>query len=171
MKRWKTGFAATLLLVGAAHLAGGLPGVHEGRPGTAQGQDRQDRGEPLAAVSGGSRPAGEEAQPRRMLREGTSIDNQMGRFLGDAESAVFQTRDGLELTALPNLNLQRVLRVLKTLEDPDGVWWNVSGTVTEFGDRNFLLIRRAVYKAAAAPPPPEAVEPAGESDRGPEPRS
>ena len=37
--------------------------------------------------------------------------------------------------------------MLKTIEDPASVKWSVSGVVTEFSGRNFLLIHRAVYKA------------------------
>jgi hypothetical protein len=101
------------------------------------------------------------ASDRRRFREGTQIDNVLGRFKQNGETASFLTNDGLELGGLPNLNLQRVLRTLKTVDEPESVWWSISGTVTEFDDRNYVLISRAVYKAAAPPPIPEQISAGG----------
>jgi hypothetical protein len=44
------------------------------------------------------------------------------------------------------------------VEEPDSIAWSVSGTVTEYGGRNYLLITRAVYKSATLPPAPDLVE-------------
>lgn len=120
---------------------------------------------PLAGSATGAVQASESdsSDPKRMLREGTEIDSQMGRFQHAGDSAVFVTRDGLELVGLPNLNLQRVLRTLKSVDAPESLWWSVSGEVTEFGDRNYLLISRAVFKAAAAPPPPQQLPAVGDA--------
>jgi len=87
------------------------------------------------------------------LREGTVISDHLGYFLQNGEGAKFVTVDGLELGGLPNLNLERVVRMLKSTEDPKSVRWSVSGTVTEFSGRNYLLIRRAVYKSSSPPAP------------------
>jgi hypothetical protein len=62
-----------------------------------------------------------------------------------------------EIGGLPNLNLERVSRVLQTVEEPESVSWSVSGRVTEYSGRNFLLISRAVFRSAAPPPAPETV--------------
>lgn len=86
------------------------------------------------------------------LREGTRIENRLGRFEQKSQSATFRTEDGLEFGSLPNLNLQRILETLKTADRPETMWWSVSGTVTEFAGKNHLLISRAVYKATHDPP-------------------
>lgn len=95
----------------------------------------------------------------RRLREGTEIENSLGHFVRDGDGAIFVRQDGLKFGGLPNLNLERVARLLKSIEQPDTVSWTVSGIVTEFGGRNFLLIKRAVYKSESAPPPPEQLAP------------
>ena len=94
----------------------------------------------------------------RRLREGTEIRNESGYFHLDGDGAIFVSTSGFEFGGLPNLNLERVVRVLKNAEDSDHVRWIVSGTITEFSDRNFLLISRAVYKSVAHPPLPEQLE-------------
>jgi hypothetical protein len=48
--------------------------------------------------------------------------------------------------------------MLKSVDEPESVKWSVSGTVTEFSGRNYLLVSRAVYKAAMLPPMPDAVQ-------------
>jgi hypothetical protein len=92
------------------------------------------------------------------LREGTQLTDRLGRFRQEGESLTFIDEDGREIGGLPNLNLERIIRMLKSAEEPDSVWWSVSGVVTEFSGRNFLLVTRAVYKTAALPPTPETVE-------------
>ena len=88
------------------------------------------------------------------LREGTEIDGKTGYFRQDGDGAVFVTDDGFELGGLPNLNLERVVRTLKTVDETENIRWRVSGTITEFSGRNYLFISRAVYKSAALPPSP-----------------
>jgi len=94
---------------------------------------------------------GEETKNR--LREGTKITNRLGRFRQSGDRATFVTKDNVELGGLPNLNLERVVRMLKSVDEPESIWWSVSGLVTEFSGRNYLLIERAVYKSATLPPP------------------
>jgi len=91
----------------------------------------------------------------RRIREGTTIHDQAGYFRQDGDGATFVTNEELELGGLPNLNLERVVRTLKTVDEPKGIRWSVSGTVTEFLGRNYLLISRAVYKSTPPPPVPE----------------
>jgi len=96
---------------------------------------------------------------KQRLREGTKITNRLGRFRQAGDRATFVTENNIELGGLPNLNLERVVRMLKSVDEPDSIWWSVSGLVTEFSGRNYLLIERAVYKSATPPPIPEKVEP------------
>lgn len=91
------------------------------------------------------------------LREGTVINDQSGYFREDGEGATFVAATGLEFGALPNLNLERVVGLIKGVEKPSSIRWSVTGSVTEFGGRNFLLISRVVYKSASPPPTPELV--------------
>ena len=112
------------------------------------------------------RADGPENEDRR-LREGTKITNRLGRFQHSSSGATFVTEDDLVLGGLPNLNLERVVKMLKSIEQPDKVWWRVSGTITEFSGRNYLLIERAVYKSATAPAPIGARS-AGDADEIPQ---
>jgi len=94
------------------------------------------------------------------MREGTLITDSTGVFRQDGDGATFVTDDGWELGSLANLNLERVVRVLKSSDEPVEMRWSVSGTITEFSGRNFLLISRAVYRSsAAATPIVEQLEP------------
>ncbi len=99
------------------------------------------------------------SQKVRRLREGTLVSDQSGFFREDGEGATFVTDDGMEFGSLPNLNLERVVRLLKSAEESSSIRWSVTGRVTEFSGRNFLLISRAVYKSATPPPTPEQLVP------------
>ena len=85
------------------------------------------------------------------------MSDQTGYFREDGDGATFVADSGWSFGALPNLNLERVVRLLKSTEEPNNVRWSVTGEVTEFSGRNFLLISRAVYKAAMPPPVPDRV--------------
>ena len=91
------------------------------------------------------------------LREGTHLKNVIGRFRQSGVSLVFIDPDNRELGALPNLNLERIARMLQSVEEPESVSWSISGTVTEYSGDNHLLITRAVFRSAAPPPAPENV--------------
>ncbi|MBA3483947.1 MAG: hypothetical protein H0T51_19245 [Pirellulales bacterium] len=91
------------------------------------------------------------------LREGTQLRDVTGRFRQSGDSLTFIDEDDRQISGLPNLNMERILRVLKTVEEPESIAWSVSGTVTEFAGKNYLLITRAVYKSAAPPPAPESL--------------
>jgi hypothetical protein len=94
---------------------------------------------------------------KRRLREGTVLTDQGGRFRQDGDGAVFISENQYEFTSLPNLNLERVIRTLKGSDESESIRWSVSGQVTEFNGRNYLLIMRAVYKSASPPPAPEQI--------------
>lgn len=99
-------------------------------------------------------PSDDEENDKLRLREGTEIDGKPGYFRQDGDGATFVTDDGFELGGLPNLNLERVVRTLKTVDETENIRWRVSGAITEFSGRNYLFITRAVYKSAALPPSP-----------------
>jgi hypothetical protein len=96
-------------------------------------------------------------QKKLRLREGTRLREIAGRFRANGDTLIFIDEQKREIGGLPNLNLERIIRVLKTVEEPESIVWSVSGAVTEFSGRNYLLISRAVYKAATPPPAPEAL--------------
>ena len=99
------------------------------------------------------------AQGSHRLREGTLVSDQSGFFREDGDGATFVADSGLEFGALPNLNLERITRLLKSTDEPESIRWSVTGQVTEFSGQNFLLISRAVYKSAATPPVPDQLTP------------
>lgn len=99
----------------------------------------------------------ESEEDKHRLREGTEIIGQSGYFRQDGDGAVFVTDNDYELGGLPNLNLERIIRTLKTADETQTIRWRVNGTITEFSGRNYLFITRAVYKSAAPPPTPEQI--------------
>jgi hypothetical protein len=125
---------------------------------------QQNESSPRESYTTRSSAQGDDSQDdSHRLREGTEISGQTGYFRQDGEGAIFVTDDeseqgGLpneyELGGLPNLNLERIVRTLKTADETQSIRWRVSGTITEFSGRNYLFITRAVYKSAAQPPAP-----------------
>jgi hypothetical protein len=95
----------------------------------------------------------------RRLREGTQLTNCLGHFRQAGDVVTFIDESGRDIGGLPNLNLERITRMLKAVDEPEGIWWSVSGNITEFSGRNYVLITRAVYKASTPPPAPESVAP------------
>jgi hypothetical protein len=114
---------------------------------------------PAAKDSTAAKTAAEsEAERAKLrLREGTRLRDVTGRFRQNGDTLTFIDEQKREIGGLPNLNLERIIRMLKTVEEPESITWSVSGTITEFSGRNYLLINRAVYKAATPPPSPEAL--------------
>jgi len=107
---------------------------------------------------GANRQEKEAAEALKLrLREGTRLKDVLGRFRQSGDSLVFIDGENRELGGLPNLNLERVARMLQSVEEPESVTWSISGTVTEYSGQNHLLITRAVFRSAAAPPTPENV--------------
>ena len=126
-----------------------IPGL--GNLNSQQSRSRQLRGD----QSGTSSVLGNTSI--RRLREGTVINDQTGYFRENGDGASFVSDKGQEFGALQNLNLERVVRLLKNADEPSSIRWSVTGTVTEFSGRNYLLISRAVYKSASPPPAPDRV--------------
>jgi len=119
---------------------------------TAAAPDGFDAAEPVSRQASQSGADSDDAIKR--LREGTIITDVVGYFRQDGDGATFVTDDGQEFGGLSNLNLERVVRTLKGTDESKRLRWSVSGVVTEFMSRNFLLISRAVYKSATLPPVP-----------------
>ena len=92
---------------------------------------------------------------QRRMREGSIVTNRAGYFRQDGDGATFVDDQGMEFGGLPNLNLERVARTLKGSDTSKSIRWRVSGMITEFAGRNYILVSRAVYKSTAPPPPPE----------------
>lgn len=107
---------------------------------------------------GANRQEKEAAEALKLrLREGSRLKDVIGRFRQSGDSLVFIDGENRELGGLPNLNLERIARMLQSVEEPESVIWSISGTVTEYSGQNHLLITRAVFRSAAPPPTPENV--------------
>jgi hypothetical protein len=107
---------------------------------------------------GANRQEKEAAEALKLrLREGSRLKDVIGRFRQSGDSLVFIDGENRELGGLPNLNLERIARMLQSVEEPESVTWSISGTVTEYSGQNHLLITRAVFRSAAPPPTPENV--------------
>ena len=83
-------------------------------------------------------------QEMPLLREGTELSDELGTFqmAGNRLSFEMTTQD-VSLQVLENLALERIW---KTFDDANEHQWSVSGVVTEYRDRNYLLIHRAVLR-------------------------
>ena len=114
------------------------------------------RGNNSSRNRGGFNGDPKHAQTRR-LREGTVIKDASGFFREDGDGASFVSDLGIEFGTLPNLNLERVVRLLKGADAPNSIRWSVTGTVTEYSGKNYLLLKRAVYKSSTSPPAPDRV--------------
>jgi hypothetical protein len=79
------------------------------------------------------------------LREGMRLSDALGYFESTAEAPVFIDEEGRRLIGLENLNLQRVVGAVRAAEDPANLKWKVTGTITEYEGRNYILIERAIY--------------------------
>lgn len=148
-------FTAVMAAAGTGWLAAAVPLVAQEAPEPPPSRA------PSGNLSGGAQPALDEVQLAALrLREGTKLRDAIGRFRQNGDTLVFVDSQDREITGLPNLNLERVARMLRTLEEPESVTWSVSGTITEFGGHNYVLLSRAVSKSISPPPPPEIVRPA-----------
>lgn len=101
-------------------------------------------------------PLTDAEKPKQRRREGSELNEELGRFERRGDRVVFIGTDSkIVLVALENLALERIGRVLE--EDGVGqVDWRVTGTITEFRGTNYLMIRRAIIKSPAADGAPQA---------------
>ena len=80
------------------------------------------------------------------LREGAEIRDTLGEFYEAGGRIIFRTVDKkITLQVLENLSLERVTRILE--ETPGQRAWMVTGTITEFREKNYLFVTRAILKA------------------------
>ena len=88
---------------------------------------------------------GDAATPAPRLREGTMLNDVVGRFKVSGDQASFIANEtGHAFGGLQNLNLARVMNIIR--DDPEAEW-SVSGLVTEYRGLNYLLISKAIRKA------------------------
>lgn len=101
----------------------------------------------VAPRGGGTGPY---ASKSRRLRQGTKLDKVRGQFrlAGDRIAFYPDDLDTTELTVLENLALERL--AVMVVEDRNRNWV-VSGTVTEYQGKNYLLVSRAVMASASSP--------------------
>ena len=148
--------AAGATIVAAAVAASIVVVAEESNPlPSIEAAEQPSAREPIRDFTG--KPEKEVEISKLRLREGTRLKDAAGRFRMSGDSLTFIDGEGREITGLCNLNLERILRMLKTVEEPESITWSVSGTVTEFSGQNYLLISRAVYRATAPPPAPETI--------------
>jgi hypothetical protein len=90
------------------------------------------------------------AGPVGRHREGFELVEQIGVFRLAGDRIVFYSEDGrLRLVVLENLALARVANVLAT--NPEPMRWKVTGTLTEYRNTNYLLLRRVELLAPEQP--------------------
>jgi hypothetical protein len=137
-RRW------TWTFVGAAAFfaAGGALG-EPNRGGTAQNASPAVPTDRVAAPV----RQGPTAKEKLRVREGLELTDRIGTFELSGDRARFVAADdGVSLIGLENLSLERVIHAIR--DNPQqGQSWKVSGVVTEFEGRNYLLITRAILAA------------------------
>jgi hypothetical protein len=89
-------------------------------------------------------PASGKKEEQRM-REGTVLVDEVGYFKRTGDRAMFY-KSGQKhgMGVLENLNLQRVIE--RITDNADQLEWVLTGTVTEFKNRNYLIVDRVVLK-------------------------
>ncbi len=105
-------------------------------------------------------PAGQ-ARPTNLIREGTIIAKRVGRLrqTPDGQAEFLFEADGKSLQdppmlILPNLNLMDMETMVKNASRD--VKFRISGTVTEYRSRNYILIEAVVSAESDTTPPPQA---------------
>lgn len=133
------GFAAVLLFVlGHPPLAADAPGA------PSQGRPKADR------LSGSGSLDDEAVLSGTRIREGGRVQKQEGSFHLLGDRVLF--RPGLASDSLPVLENLALERVMTAIEKSPDLNWSVSGTITEFRGRNYLLLDRAVIRARVPGP-------------------
>jgi len=87
------------------------------------------------------------AEKRQLLREGTGVQSQHVVFRVTGNRVVLTTTGSERFFCLENLNLQRIVEVIRN--NPTLTDWNVDYTVTEYQGENYVLIQRAVLTSTA----------------------
>lgn len=131
-------------LVGAAALM--AVGGADGEPNRGGAASNNRLAAPADRPAAPARP-GPAAKDKLRVREGLELIDRIGTFELSGDRARFvATDDGMSLIGLENLSLERVIHAIR--DNPQqGQSWKVSGVVTEFEGRNYLLITRAIVAA------------------------
>jgi hypothetical protein len=98
-------------------------------------------------------------QATKGYREGMRLENAVGSFERNGDRIWFVLSDGQRLASLENLNLERIADKLDT--DTGPLSWTVSGLVTEYRGRCYLLVSRAQAKRLAGHQARRQPKPAG----------
>ena len=94
---------------------------------------------------------GEWGQPKGqyLLREGKKLEVEVGAFRIEGGRLRFYPRDlKVQLTVLENSASGEVVRTHE--QGGEGTVWEVSGTITEFREANYILISKASARAETA---------------------
>lgn len=149
---------AAILSVSAAAAVGGRLAAEDEVAVSTPAQRIVEFSSNAGTKVGANRQEKEAAEAIKLrLREGTNLKNVVGRFRQSGDTLLFIDAENRELGGLPNLNLERIARMLQSVEEPESVSWSISGTITEYSGKNHLLITRAVFRSATPPPTPENV--------------
>lgn len=111
-------------------------------------------GSNLTAGDGTGQEAGQQQvdlarEPVRLLREGARIESKMMVVRSGSENLSFETEDEKQsLEALENLALERVMQAVRA--DASDKRWLVTGQVTEYRGRNYILLERVSRAPRAA---------------------
>lgn len=87
--------------------------------------------------------------PKKLLREGKQLESQHATCRSTGERLIVEIElDGQPrtLTALENLSAQRILKAV--VDEPSDSLWVINGRITEFQDRNFILLKRVSRTSA-----------------------
>jgi len=142
--KWRTTIGLVMALTALAAFWEAAPRVN-----AQQDQPRIPRRGAASLDAMLSRPSGNGQEETKQVREGTLLSNQLGEFSMTGDRISFHMADPEHaLDVLENLALERVWKVLK---DTPNRQWSVSGTITEYRNRNYLLIQRAVLRVRGAP--------------------
>jgi hypothetical protein len=112
---------------------------------SASAQQREPRSRRRGSAAIDAAMAAPVDEQMSQLREGAVLTNKLGAFLTMGERIAFKPEgEQYSFGVLENLALERVWKMLDATR---GRQWIVSGTVTEYRGRNYLLMDRAVLRA------------------------
>lgn len=102
--------------------------------------DNEGRSATNAAQSAGQ-IASHERMPGQLIREGTMLESETGVCRSSGERISIQLPgEEKPLIAIENLASQRIAKAI--YDNPQDDLWVISGEVTEFQDRNYIILRR-----------------------------
>ncbi len=80
-------------------------------------------------------------EPAKIMREGARLESRLMLVRSSGESLLLETEDDKQaFEALENLALERILQAVRA--DSGDKRWLVTGQVTEYRGRNFILLER-----------------------------